>query len=256
MIAGSPYETKNLISSSNDVTMHFTNVTEMTMHRLETIPCDAVRNFQLFVLLTTENISGSASLAKAPIPQDWIGKFERCSRVFQTSLLVTNKSSESSTLGRTIFDAYLDNVDYFYVALYDERKEDLKPKLDLVKKREVLRRSPHEVGIVVDDDSISNVFFSKTHLEVFGSVFPVTIGDLGVSFDYLVSVYRSEHLAAFTSNNEEIFKISGAPPDAKSVTDERKGQYNNDILTLKRQDPSDLIINLITHRNAEKITRK
>lgn len=220
---------------SNDITMFFTNVIEMTMYRLESLPCETVRNFQLFVLLTMDNESDSFfSLAKEPIPKDGSRSFERCSWRIQTNFLVANKSSEASTLRRVIFDAYLDNVEYFYVALFDQQKDGFNTKIELVKKREILRKSPHEVGIVVDKDSSSNVFFSKTHLEVFGSVFPVTIRNLRVSFDYLVSVYLSEHLAVFTSNNEEIFKIIRAPSYTESVTDEWKDKYNNDILTLQR----------------------
>lgn len=237
VVVESPYETKDLIASKDDTTtMLFTNITEMTINRLESLPCEAVRNLQLFVLFTTDYDSDSSpSLTEDPIPQDWIRSFERCSWGFKTSFLTTNKSTEASTLRRVVFDAYLDNVEYFYVALLDGQKDDFKMKIDLVKKREVLRKSSHEVGIVVDEESISNVFFSKTHLEIFGSAFPVTIGDLRMSFDYLVRVYLSEHLAVVTSNNEEILKISRAPPDTEPVlTDQWKDQYIEDILTLQR----------------------
>ena len=198
--------------------------------------CDDTKRFQFYLLRYEDE---PALTAKESFENYLNESSKQCQRqvpIAVDDFLIKDPAIDGRFLRDVILDAYLDNVDYYYIISSENITESGQMEVDVSHCRDILlQRSSHGVGVVAamnpkESASVSRLFFSKVHVEIFGAAFPVRISELESALSYIAELYSSNHLAI--DDNGEM--LTTDTKTALDVVNKWKKQLTEDTDTLNR----------------------
>lgn len=201
--------------------------------------CDAIKSFHLYLL---RYVDEQALIVNQSVMSSLNESFKQCRRhipIVVDDFLIKDPTMDGWFVRDLILGAYLDSVDYYYIAFPDGIAKKSKARLDGSPWRDILlRRSLFGVGVVAtlnpkESESVSKLFFSKIHIEIFGAAFPVTISKLETALSYIVELYSYNRLATI-SNGEKITAEAKRVLGGEITISNWTEQLTEDTITLNR----------------------
>lgn len=202
--------------------------------------CDVTRRFHVYLLRYAGEPS---STAKESFLSYLNESFEQCQRhvpIVVDDFLIKDPTLDVRFLRDVILDAYLDNVDYYCIVLSGSITEAGTSGVDVSHWRDILlQRSPRGVGVVATvnpkerGSSVSKLFFSKVHMEIFGAALPFTNETLESALSYVVGFYSSYRMATIVRGREQILD-NEVPEELKTSTHNWTAHLVQDSITLNR----------------------